>query len=461
MYLPHTNKSLHDSLLDSSTSIRGKSRIEMMFSNNPNNRSKVSYRPPDDISFVNNPNRSKIIGYRPAEDVSLLRENSHKSNENKDHSLRNRLKNMTTRPLAKISQNSDKSRSKNKDLSMVSQNFERSRTLRGKDSSQNFERSRNKANINKDQSSNSSMMFSFDNNLKQQMEHFKYTNLNEILEEDAFMGNSPNIYAEELIDKCPEVPLFDVTNKFINLLSNLAFRKVLFVCHVLIILIRLLLMVFFHYWLFEDPGFNFIFLILIYAPRFFYMLTMLKILFQPTTEDFFMERVCEGFNIFDGAIQNEMKRQIQYDKKLNFNELSAKNITKFYSDKTSRFFQTLSRSVKPIFHRLFLIISPIEINILTLMYLFRNLEESSRLVKKLMLISAWIYQSIEVLFLTPCVILMALNAEIRGKALSLNFTFDSCVFFILALELLAVFALVVYLVCTRNENVLKGPERVF
>ena len=95
------------------------------------------------------------------------------------------------------------------------------------------------------------------------------------------------------------------------------------------------------------------------------------------------------------------------------------------------------------------------------MYLFRNLEESGRLVKKLMLISAWIYQSIEVFFLTPCVILMALNAEIRGKALSLNFTFDSCVFFILGLEVLAVFALVFYLVCTRNENVLKGPERVF
>jgi len=465
---PQTSNSLYEPMLDSSNSIPVKSRIEM--SHNP----------------INSP------VFHISEDVSLVHNTT---NKNTSATMTKRIPIISVKPSAKMSANFDKSRNKATDISALSLlNLDKSR-IKGKDisvlnntsiifsidnnmkrkrkASGSFDRSRNKAkdiSQNLDRSRNkgkdvsilsNSFGFSFDNNLKQQMEQFKYKNLNEIFEEDEFHCRSRDIYSEEIVDKCPEVPLFDVTNKFINLLSDLIFRRVLFVVHVLIILIRILLMVFFHYWLPEDPDFNFVYLILIYAPRFFYMLTMSKILFQPSTEDFFLERVCQGFNVFDGAVQNEMKKQMKYDLKLNFNELAAKNVTKFYKEKTQRFFQTLSNSVKPIFRRLFLIISPVEINYLILLYLFRNLEESNRLVRKLMLISAWIYQSYEVLCLTPCVVLMALNEEIRGKALSLDLTFDLCVFFILGVEVFAVLVLVVYLLFTRNENVLKGPARVF
>lgn len=310
--------------------------------------------------------------------------------------------------------------------------------------------------------SNTSFMLSFDVNLKQQMEHFKFNHLNEILEED--MAPNKKIYDESLDEPLfyKEVPRLDIMNKLLNLLLlDVNYKRFLVFFYVITILIRVFLYFYFHYSLYGDLDFNFIYLTLIYGPRLFYILSMIKVLFQPKTEDVFLERICEGFNYFDNAPQNMWKQQFQYDYKLKLEGYSGKNITKYYQNRTELFFTTLFFALKPIFNRVFLIMFPVEINYWAFSYVFRKKEEKKSLIKKLALVSGWIYQSYEICFLAACCVLMAFNEKIMGQVLSINFTLDTIAFFALVIDVVFFFLLILFLVFTHKENAIKGPMRFF
>ena len=401
MYQP--NKFLHESLLNSSSSMIEKFHLEMTIPSM--NISKTLIKPENDYT-----------------NISI-----------------NRYRNLSNKPTPKISIN-DKSELKKKYISIMS---------------------------------NTSFAFSFDANLKHQMEHFKYNQMNEIVEEEVLP--SKNIYNESLDDRLyyKEVPRFDITNKLLNLIIlDLAYKRILIFFFILSILIRIFLYFYFHYSLYGDLEFNFIYLILLYGPRLFYMFSMIKILFQPKTEDFFFERICEGFNYFDNAPQNIWKQQMHYDYSLKLGGYSTKNITKFYKNKTEIFFNTMVKAVKPIFDRILLIILPVELNFLAFFYVFRKKERIDKekgekdgtqkgLIKKLILISAWIYQSYEVWFMAPCLVLMTLNEEIRGKALNIDVTLDTIAFLILIFNVGFFLSLMIFICFTTNENAVKGPNRFF
>lgn len=308
-----------------------------------------------------------------------------------------------------------------------------------------------------------SLMFSFDANLKHQMEHFKYNELNEILEDDAQVAK--NLY-EEAIDDTKffiEIPKFDITNKLMNLLiTEFSYKRNIFIFFCFMtLLIRIFLLIYFHYSLYWDPEFNFLYLVLIYSPRFFYIISMGKVFFKTKSEDIFLERICDGFNRFDNAAQNIWEKDLNYDYQLKVGSISAKNITKFYKNKTQMFFKTLCKAIKPIFTRILLVMIPVEFIFLALLYVFRKDVGRLDLVKKLTIISFHLYHSYEIWCFAPCLILMTFNEDITGQALSISFTLDSIAFFLLSLEVLISLCWIIYLIFTHNENIVKGPKNFF
>lgn len=308
-----------------------------------------------------------------------------------------------------------------------------------------------------------SLMFSFDANLKHQMEHFKYNELNEILEDDAQVAK--NLY-EEAIDDSKffiEIPKFDITNKLMNLLIiEFSYKRNMFIFFCFMtLLIRIFFLIYFHYSLYWDPEFNFLYLVFIYSPRIFYIISMVKIFFKTKGEDIFLERICDGFNLFDNAAQNIWEKDLNYDYQLKLGNISAKNITRFYKNKTQMFLKTLYKVIKPIFTRIILVMIPVEFIFMAFLYIFRKNVGRFDLVKKLTIISFHLYHSYEIWCFAPCLILMAFNEDITGQALSISFTLDSIAFFLLSLEVLISLCWIIYLIFTQNENIVKGPKHFF
>lgn len=326
-----------------------------------------------------------------------------------------------------------------------------------------LEKTRNKLK-DKSMMSNTSLMVSFDGNLKHQMDHFNYQKLNEILEEDAPTG-SRNAYSEEIDDRAfvIDTPRFDLTNKIMNLLKlDFTCRRNLFVFFsVFTVLVRIFIFTYFHYSLYWDLRFNFLYLVLIYSPRLLYILSMVKIFFNTQNEDFFFERIVEGFNYFDNAAQTKWKKELNYDYQLKLESISAKNVSRFYKKKTEMLFKTLYKSSKTIIKRVFLVIIPVELVFFAFLYIYRNNEENKGIVNKLTLISSYIYHSYEIWCFSPCIVLMALDEEIRGQALSISFTLDSIAFSLLGLEVIISLFWTIYLLLTHNENVVRGPKKFF
>lgn len=124
-------------------------------------------------------------------------------------------------------------------------------------------------------------------------------------------------------------------------------------------------------------------------------------------------------------------------------------------------FKTLYKSSKTIIKRIFLVIIPVELVFFAFLYIYRNNEENKGIVKKLTLISSYIYHSYEIWCFSPCIVLMALDEEIRGQALSISFTLDSIAFSLLGLEVMVSLFWTIYLLLTHNENVVRGPKKFF
>ena len=232
-----------------------------------------------------------------------------------------------------------------------------------------------------------------------------------------------------------ETPRFDLTNRFINLISQSHFFKYIYTILTLMnISLRIYLMVYFYET--YERGFELksIYLCFFYIPRICYMLSMIKILFHVDVEEVYLERISVGFNSFDEAPVKSWNEQLTYDYELNMN--------RFFGRKTHIFGKWMKKpliieykaTLKAFFKRVLIVLIPVETAIIFFKIFYKEKAENRGSFIKIFLIANWLYQIYECLLIIPCILCLYFIEYKFNEFWTPGYNYDSLSFIVLFWE---------------------------
>lgn len=253
-------------------------------------------------------------------------------------------------------------------------------------------------------------------------------------------------------------PRLDLTNRFINLLSqNFYFRSIYFIVTLVNIAFRIYLMSYFYDIYKRGFEMGSLYLCFFYIPRICYMLSMWKILFHVDEEEIYIERLSKAFNSFDEISVKSWNEQFRYDYEINMNDFFGrkKNLVKKWKKKP--FIVDYKTTLKAFFKRIIIVLIPVEITLIFFKVIYRKNKNDNKSFIKLFLIANWIYQCYECLLLLPCIFcLYYLEYEFNLYWRPGN-NDDSFSFLMQSWEVLQFFILNIALSLFNFENAEKGP----
>lgn len=201
-----------------------------------------------------------------------------------------------------------------------------------------------------------------------------------------------------------EAPRLDLTNRFINLITqSIFFQKFYMLLTFFNISLRIYLMYYFYKTYMEGFEMGSFYLCFFYIPRICYMLSMVKLLFHVNDEEIFIERISVGFNSFDKAPIKSWNDQLNYDYEINMNDFFGrkKNLVKKWKKKP--LIIEYKSTLKAFFKRALIILIPVETTIVFFKLFYNETQKNKGCFLKLFLIANWIYQCYECLLIIPCI----------------------------------------------------------
>lgn len=252
-------------------------------------------------------------------------------------------------------------------------------------------------------------------------------------------------------------PRIDLTNRFINLLSqNFYFRGLYFLMTLLNIAFRIYLMEYFYEIYIRGFEMGSLYLCFFYIPRICYMLSMIKILFHVNEEEIYIERMSFAFNSFDEISIKSWNNQLNYDYEINMNNFFGRKRNLIKKWRKKPFIVDYKTTLKAFLKRIIIVLIPVETTLLFFKLIYKGTKVNSKSFIKLFLVANWIYQCYECLLLIPCIFCLYF---LEGK-FNLYWIFgansDSLAFVIQLWEVFQFLALSVVLSIFNFENVERG-----